>query len=287
MKRRNDLNYGRLRRPVSNGVKKIGLIAGKGKFPLFFIRALRKEGREVVAIGIKGEVSLKIEKEIEKVHWIGLGELGKLIKILKEEGIEELAMVGRISKESLFTNLKLDDEAKTLFTSLKDKSDDSLLGALKDKLAQAGIRVADPREFLSPLIPQEGMLTKRSPSQDEMRDIEFGKKVAGEMAEVLKMSSLTIVVKNGVVLAVESAEGTDETIRRGGRLAKEKAVVVKVAREEGEIQLDLPVVGIETLKALKEINASCLAIDARKTVLLDRERLIEMANQAGIAIVVR
>lgn len=266
-------------------MKKIGLLAGKGKFPLFFIRALQKEGKEVVAIGIKGEASPRIEKEIEKVYWIGLGKLGKLIKILKEEGIEELAMVGRISKDSLFTNLKLDDEARALLTNLKDKSDDSLLGALKDKLAQTGVRVADPREFLSSLIPQEGVLTKRSPSQDEMKDIEFGKKVAGEMAEVLKMSSLTVVVKNKVVLAVESAEGTDETIRRGGRLAKEKAVVVKVAREEGEIQLDLPVVGTETLKALKEINASCLAIDARKTVLLDRERLIEMADQAGIAIV--
>jgi len=268
-------------------MRKIGLLAGQGKFPLFFIRALQKEGREVVAIGIKGETFPRIEKEIEKVHWIGLGELGKLIKILKGQGIEELAMVGRISKESLFTKLKLDNEAKDLFTSLKDKSDDSLLGALKDKLAQAGIRVADPREFLSPLIPQEGMLTKRSPSQDEMRDIEFGKKVAGAMAEALKMSSLTVVVKNGVVLAVESAEGTDETIRRGGSLAREKAVVVKVAREEGEIQLDLPVVGLETLKNLKEVNASCLALDAQKTILLDRERLIEMADEAGIAIVAK
>lgn len=266
-------------------MRAIGLLAGKGKFPLFFIRALRKEGREVVAIGIKGEASLRIEREIGKVYWIGLGELKKLIKILKEEGIEELAMVGRISKDSLFTNLKLDNEARSLFASLKDKSDDSLLGALKDRLAQAGIRVADPREFLSSLIPQGGVLTKRSPSQDEMRDITFGKEVAGKMAEALKMSSLTVVVKNRVVLAVESAEGTDETIRRGGRLAKEKAVVVKVAREEGEIELDLPVVGTETLKVLKEVNAFCLAIDARKTILLDREKLIEMADEAGIAII--
>ena len=266
-------------------MKKIGLLAGKGKFPLFFIRALRKEGREVVAIGINGEASPRIEKEIEKVYWIGLGELKRLIKILKEEQVKELAMVGRISKESLFTNLKLDDEARALLIGLKDKSDDSLLGALKDKLAQTGIRVADPREFLSSLIPQEGVLTKKSPSQDEMRDIAFGKKVAGKMAEILKMSSLTVVVKNRVVLAVESAEGTDETIRRGGRLAKEKAAVVKVAREEGEIELDLPVVGTETLKVLEEVNASCLAIDARKTILLDRERLIEMADEAGIAIV--
>lgn len=268
-------------------VRKIGLLAGKGKFPLFFIRALRKEGRGVVAIGIKDEASPRIEKEIEKVYWIGLGELERLIKILKEEGIEELAMVGRISKDSLFSDLKLDDEARALLARLKDKSDDSLLGALKEKLAQTGIRIADPREFLSSFIPQEGVLTKRSPSQDEMKDIEFGKKVAGEMAEVLKMSSLTVVVKNRVILAVESAEGTDETIRRGGRLAKEKAVVVKVAREEGEIRLDLPVVGTETLRALEEVNASCLALDAQKTVLLDRERLIEMANEAGIAIVAK
>lgn len=287
MKRMNNVNYGRLRRPISNEVRKIGLLAGKGKFPLFFIRALRKEGRGVVAIGIKDEASPRIEKEIEKVYWIGLGELERLIKILKEEGIEELAMVGRISKDSLFSDLKLDDEAKSLLTNLKDKSDDSLLGALKEKLAQTGIRIADPREFLSSFIPQEGVLTKRSPSQDEIKDIEFGKKVAGEMAEVLKMSSLTVVVKNRVILAVESAEGTDETIRRGGRLAKEKAVVVKVAREEGEIRLDLPVVGTETLKALKEVNASCLALDAQKTVLLDRERLIEMADEAGISIVAK
>jgi hypothetical protein len=266
---------------------KIGLLAGKGKFPLFFIRALRKEGREVVTFGIKDEASLRIEKEIGKVYWIGLGELGKLIKILKKEGIGELAMVGRISKESLFTDLKLDDEAMSLLNRLKDKSDDSLLGALKDKLAQAEIKVADPREFLSSLIPEEGILTEKKPSREEEEDVEFGRKTAKEIAQVLKMSSLTLVVKEQAILAVESAEGTDETIRRGGRLAKEKAVVVKVAREEGEIQLDLPVVGTETLKALREVNASCLALDAQKTVLLDRERLIEMADEAGIAIVAK
>lgn len=268
-------------------MKRIGLIAGKGKFPLFFIRALRKEGREVVAFAVRNEAFPRIEKEIKKVYWIGLGELGKLIKILREEGIEELAMVGKISKGSLFTNLRLDDEARSLLAKLKDQSDDSLLGALKDKLAQAGVKVADPRGFLSALIPQAGVLTKRVPSRNEIEDIEFGRKVAREMAKVLKMSSLTVVVKNRVILAVESAEGTDETIRRGGRLAQEKAVVVKVAREEGEIQLDLPVVGTETLKALKEVHAFCLALDAQKAVLLDRERLIEMADQAGITIVAK
>ncbi len=161
------------------------------------------------------------------------------------------------------------------------------LRALKNKLVQTGIRVADPREFLSSLIPQEGVLTKRKPSREEEEDMEFGRKTAKEIARILKMSSLTVVVKEQTILAVESAEGTDETIRRGGRLAKEKTVVVKVARKEGEIKLDLPVVGTETLKALKEINASCLAIDARKTVLLNKEKLIEMANQAGITIVAR
>ncbi len=265
----------------------IGLLAGKGKFPLFFIKAIQKKGIKVIAIGIRGEASSELEDRVEKIYWLELGELGKLIEILKEEGIKEVVTLGKITKARLFSNLRPDTEAKSLLANLKDRSDDSLLEAVRNKLAQAGIRVADPREFLSPLIPQEGMLTKRSPSQDEMRDIEFGKKVAGEMAEVLKMSSLTVVVKNGVVLAVESAEGTDETIRRGGRLAKEQAVVVKVAREEGEIQLDLPVVGTETLKALKEVNASCLAIDAQKTILLDRERLIEMADEAGIAIVAK
>lgn len=268
-------------------MKKIGLIAGKGKFPLFFIRALQKEGREVVTVSIKGEAAPSIEREIGKVYWVGLGELGKLIKILKEEGVEELAMVGKISKDSLFTNFKLDDEVRTLLTSLKNKSDDSLLGALRNRLAQAGIRIADPRDFLSFLIPKKGVLTKREPSRKEEDDMEFGRKIAKDIAQVLEMSSLTVVVKEQIILAVESAEGTDETIRRGGRLAKERAVVVKVAREEGEIQLDLPVVGIETLKALKEVNASCLALDARKTILLDREQLIEMSDEAGISIVAK
>ena len=268
-------------------MRKIGLIAGRGKFPLFFIKALQREEVEVVVMGLKGEASFELENKVEKIYWLGLGELGRLIGILKKEGIKEVVTLGKVAKARLFSGLELDTEAKSLLANLKDRSDDSLLGAIKDRLAQAGIRVADPREFLSPLIPEEGVLTERKPSRKEGEDMEFGRRMAKEIARILKMSSLTVVVKDQTILAVESAEGTDETIRRGGGLAKEKVVVVKVARPGEGLLLDLPVVGIETLRAMREAGASCLAIDARKTILLDREELIEMADQAGIAIVAK
>lgn len=268
-------------------IRKIGLIAGKGKFPFFFIKALQREEVEVVVIGLKGEASPELENRVEKIYWLGLGDLGRLIGILNKEGIKEVVTLGRVAKARLFSGLRLDVEAKSLLANLEDRSDDSLLGAIKDRLAQAGIRVADPREFLSPLIPGEGVLTERKPSQGEEGDIEFGRRIAKEIARILKMSSLTMVVKDQTILAVESAEGTDKVIKRGGELAKEKVVVVKVARPGEGLLLDLPVVGPETLRVMKEAGASCLAIDAQKTILLDREELIQMADQAGIAIVAK
>ena len=269
-------------------MRTIGLIAGQGKFPRLFIKALQESGVKVIAIGIKGVASPSLGKGVEKIYWLGMGELGALFGILKKEKLGEVVTLGRIAKARLFSrNLKPDAETQSLLANLEDRSDDSLLGAVKERLVQAGVKVVDPREFLSPLIPKEGVLTKRKPSREEEEDIEFGRKIAREVAQILKMSSLTMVVKNCIVMAVESVEGTNEVVRRGGKLAGGKAVAVKIARPGEGLLLDLPVVGTKTLEVMIEAKVFCLAIDAQQTILLDREELMQKADQAGIVIVAK
>jgi DUF1009 family protein len=268
-------------------VRRIGLIAGGGKFPLFFMRALEARKVGVVVIGIKDEASGELKDRAQKSYWLRLGEFEKLIRILEKEKIKEVVTLGKIRKDSLFSHLKPDAETRSLFAHLKERSDDALLGAVKGKLAQSGIKIADPREFLSSFIPKGGVLTKRKPSPEEEKDIKFARGVARQLARILKMSSLTLVVRDCTVLAVESAEGTDEVIRRGAALARKKAVVVKISRPGKTQFLDLPVVGTETLRVMKKNKVTCLAIDGRYTVLLEKDKLIQIADQAGITIVVK
>jgi len=265
------------------GNRKIGLIAGNGKFPLIFAQEAKKAGAKVVALAIKEETSPKLKNLVDKIHWVNVGQLGDLIEICKKEGITRAVMAGQVTHSRLFTQVKLDPRAMALLAGVKDKKANSLLGAVADELSREGIELIESATYLSHLLPSPGILTRRKPTQKEWRDIEFGHKMAKEIAGL--DIGQTVVVKDQAVLAVEGMDGTDFTIKRGGRLGKGDVVVVKVSKPQQDRRFDLPIVGERTVEVLKQAKAKVLAFSARSTILLDRKKVVKSANQNGISLV--
>lgn len=263
--------------------RKIGLIAGNGRFPLIFAQEAKKAGAEVVALAIKKETSPSLENLVDRVHWVDVGQLGDLIEICKKEGITRAVMAGQVRHTRLFSQVKLDARAMALLAGVKDKKANSLLGAVADELSREGIELIDSSAYLSHLLPSPGILTRRKPTQKEWQDIEFGHKMAKEIAGL--DIGQTVVVKDQAVLAVEGMEGTDLTIKRGGKLGKGDVIVVKVSKPQQDRRFDLPIVGERTVEVLKEAKAKVLAFSARSTILLDREKVVKKANQNGISLV--
>lgn len=263
--------------------RKIGLIAGNGKFPLIFAREAKKVGTEVVALAIKKETSPSLENLVDRIHWVNVGQLGDLIEICKKEGITRAVMAGQVRHTHLFGQVRLDARAMALLAGVKDKKADSLLGAVADELLREGIELIDSATYLSHLLPSPGILTRRKPTQKEWRDIEFGHKMAKEIAGL--DIGQTVVVKDQTVLAVEGMDGTDSTIKRGGKLGRGDVVVVKVSKPHQDRRFDLPIVGERTVEVLKQAKAKVLAFSARSTILLDREKVVKSANQNGISLV--
>ncbi|NIM03364.1 UDP-2,3-diacylglucosamine diphosphatase LpxI [bacterium] len=263
--------------------RKIGLIAGNGKFPLIFAQEAKRVGAEVVALAIKKETSPRLQNLVDRIHWVNVGQLGDLIEICKKEGITRAVMAGQVRHTRLFSQVKLDARAMALLAGVKDKKANSLLGAVADELLREGIELMDSATYLSHLLPSPGILTRRKPTQREWRDIEFGHKMAKEIAGL--DIGQTVVVKDQAVLAVEGMEGTDRTIKRGGRLGRGDVVVVKVSKPEQDRRFDLPIVGERTVEVLKQAKAKVLAFSARNTILLDREKVVKSANQNGISLV--
>lgn len=263
--------------------RKIGLIAGNGKFPLIFAQEAKKVGTEVVALAIKKETSPSLENLVDRIHWVNVGQLGDLIEICKKEGITRAVMAGQVRHTHLFGQVRLDARAMALLAGVKDKKADSLLGAVADELLREGIELIDSATYLSHLLPSPGILTRRKPTQKEWRDIEFGHKMAKEIAGL--DIGQTVVVKDQTVLAVEGMDGTDSTIKRGGKLGRGDVVVVKVSKPHQDRRFDLPIVGERTVEVLKQAKAKVLAFSARSTILLDREKVVKSANQNGISLV--
>lgn len=263
--------------------RKIGLIAGNGKFPLIFAQEAKRVGAEVVALAIKKETSPRLQNLVDRIHWVNVGQLGDLIEICKKEGITRAVMAGQVRHTRLFSQVKLDARAMALLAGVKDKKANSLLGAVADELLREGIELMDSATYLSHLLPSPGILTRRKPTQKEWRDIEFGHKMAKEIAGL--DIGQTVVIKNQAVLAVEGMEGTDRTIKRGGRLGRGDVVVVKVSKPQQDRRFDLPIVGERTVEVLKQAKAKVLAFSARNTILLDREKVVKSANQNGISLV--
>lgn len=264
-------------------VKKIGLVAGSGQFPHLFVKGAKGAGYKVVVIGIKGHTDTSLVKETDNFHWIKLGEFTRLLNIFRKEEIREAVMAGKIPQKVVLRDLSLDPLAFRLYRTLKDKQPGAILGAIVEEMEKRGIRLLDSVTFLSSFLPDKGVLTMRAPTRDENMDIEYGTKIAREIARL--DVGQTVVVKDKAVLAVEAIEGTDEAIRRAGRFSSKGLVVVKVARPNQDMRFDIPVIGPDTVKTMKEIGATTLAIESKKTLLLDREEIIRLADSSSISIV--
>ncbi|MFW6112815.1 MAG: LpxI family protein [Thermodesulfobacteriota bacterium] len=262
--------------------EKIGLIAGKGQFPLLFARAARRQGLEVVAVAHQGETDPALESLAHQCQWIFVGQLGKLIRTFKKAGVSRAVMAGGLSRGRLFRDFRPDLKALNLVRRVGAGQDDRLLRGVAGELEKAGITVISPLIYLQDLLAPEGSLSRRRPSPQERQDIAFGFKIAQAVGR-LDLGQC-VVVRGGVVTALEAIEGTDETIRRGGGLAGPGAVVVKVCKPGQDLRFDLPSVGVGTIETMQEVEAKVLALEAGKTLVFDRQEMMDRADKAGIAV---
>lgn len=263
---------------------RIGLIAGNGKFPILFAQAAKKKGVEVVAIGINEETERELEQHVNKIYWLGVGELEKLFQILHQEKLTSVVMAGQVKHKTLFDkNVKIDKKMQELLNQVKDKKTDSLIGAVAKRLEASGMKLLDSTLFLSDSLPEKGVLTKPSLDERVLKDIEFGRDIAKSIAGLDIGQS--VVVKDRTVLAVESIEGTDEAIKRGAHYGKQGIVVIKVSKPDQDMRFDVPIIGPDTIRLLKKLKASCITIEAKKTLIIDKEETIKLADELGIGIV--
>ncbi len=270
-------------------MEKLGLIAGNGRFPILFAKGAKENNVPVIAVAIEGETSPEIGQHVEKLYWIGVAQIGKLIKIFKQENIYKAVMAGGLTKSNMFSslrNLKLLPDLRTInlwYKNVKRRDDQSLLGAVADELLKDGIELQSSTLYVPQLLAKKGILTKKKPADREMDDIYFAVPLAKEIAK--HGIGQCIVVKEKVVLAVEAFEGTDEAIRRGGKLGRSDVVVIKVCKQNFDPRFDIPTVGLDTIKTLKGSSASVLALEAGRTIILDIEETLAEADKAGISVI--
>jgi len=276
---------------VKSGADSIGLIAGNGTFPIRFAEGARRAGCRVVAVALKGETSPEIARYADSLHWTGIAQVGRWIKIFHQEGVTRAALCGGVSKSRIYDprrmlNYAPDARALRLwFSKAKSRRDHDILGLLAEELASEGIEMVSSVLYCPELLVQPGCLTRRKPTPEQMRDIEFGWPIAKEIARL--QIGQTIVVKEQCVIAVEGVEGTDAVILRGGDLGRGGVVVIKVAKHDHDERFDIPTIGPRTAETLKKAGASVLAVEAGKTILLEREETARLADEAGICILAR
>jgi hypothetical protein len=263
-------------------IRRIGLIAGNGRFPLIFAEQAKREGVSLVAVAHRGETSEEIEKLADTVTWVYVGELGKIIRTFHRAEVKEAVMVGGIQKTRLFSNFRPDLRGATFLARLKSREDDRLLRGVADELEREGIRVLESTVFLGQIIAAEGVLTRRLPTAEQWEDVRFGFRVAKEIGRM--GIGQTVVVKKRVVLSVEAVDGTDAAIRRGGDLAKGGFVVVKVSKPQQDLRFDVPAVGMETIRTIHESRGAVVAVEAGKTILLEKEQLLQEADRWGLVV---
>lgn len=291
---------------------KLGLIAGNGRFPFLLLDAARAQGYAVTVAAIREETDLEINEraagdESITVHWLSLGELSRLIEIFQKEGVTSAVMAGQVKHKQIFSSIRPDWRLAKLLLNLRTRNTDMLLGAVAKVLGDEGIDLISSTAFLEPLLAQEGVLTARAPDEEERKNIDYGMDVARAVAGF--DIGQTVVVAAQACVAVEAMEGTDATIERAGQLMKSleeeatavnpsdedlsswaptlerKLTVVKVAKPNQDMRFDVPVIGIGTVEAMIAAGASCLSVEAGRTLLFDRETLLTRAREAGIAIV--
>jgi DUF1009 family protein len=262
---------------------KIGIIAGGGQFPLLFAKAALSQGLKVYAAAHQGETDETLAEHVERLQWVKLGQLGKIIAFFKQEDVRKTVFIGSITKTNIFRDVRPDLKGLGLWNKIDIKQDDAILRAVADHLEKDGIEVVASTGYVPELLFPKGILTRKKPTKDHMADIVFGWEVARSLGNL--DIGQCVVVRNQTVLAVEAIEGTDATILRGGALGKEKAVVVKLRKPNQDLRFDLPAVGMKTIDSMKEVNASVLAVEAEFALFFDREAVIQAANNAGIVIV--
>lgn len=262
----------------------VGIIAGAGELPVIIAKDARTRGFRVITVALENLASPDLQKVSDEIKWINVGRLGDLIDTLKGFHVKEAIMVGKVSKSLLFKSKIVPDlRAARLLFSLKDKGDETILDAIKKEIQKEGIHIIDTAAFSPHLLTPAGILTTEKPSKDEWKDIEFGWNIAKEIGRL--DIGQTVVVKGQAVMAVEAIEGTDKAIIRGGRLAGEGAVVVKVSRPQQDMKLDVPVIGPDTIKSMIEVRARVLAVEAYRSIIMHRDKLLKEAEEAGITVV--
>ncbi|NPA94519.1 MAG: LpxI family protein [Thermodesulfobacteria bacterium] len=260
----------------------VGIVAGGGQFPVLCAQAASRKGYRVYGLCHKGETSKELEKYCVKTKWIHLGQLGKLISFFKKNGVTKVFFAGTIKKTRLFVDVRPDMRALALWRSMDGHLDDSILRLVAAELEKEGLEVVSPTLFLENLLFPQGILTKKQPTQEQMEDVRFGFEIAKRIGDL--DIGQCIVVKDKVVLAVEAIEGTDETIRRGGRLAKGGAVVVKICKPNQDRRFDLPSVGLKTIETMIEAGADVLAAEAGVSLFFDMSESLALADRAGICV---
>ncbi|MDQ5843776.1 MAG: UDP-2,3-diacylglucosamine diphosphatase LpxI [Acidobacteriota bacterium] len=272
-----------------------GLIAGNGRFPFMVVEGARRAGVSLSVAAIREETDPKIEQEVESLTWVGIGQLGKLIRFFKGEGVEKAIMAGQVKHVQIFSRAIPDARMLKMLLKLPRRNTDSLIGAIASELASEGIDLIDSTYFLQDYLPSAGILTRRKPTSAERADIDYGLEVAREISR-LDLGQ-TIVVRGKACVAIEAMEGTDATIQRAGqlmrgdnaehgiKLADGPLTVLKLAKPNQDMRFDVPVVGVPTIETMAEAGAGCLCVSAGKTLMFERNEMIALAEKKKIAIV--
>lgn len=262
---------------------KLGLIAGNGRFPFLVLEGARKAGASVAVAAIREETDPQIERVADRLTWVGVGQLGKMLRFFKNEGVEKAIMAGQVKHVQIFSSSIPDVRMLKLLLRLPRRNTDALIGAVATELATEGIELIDSTYFLGDQLPQAGNLTKRAPDERERGDIEYGLEIAHEIAR-LDLGQ-TIVVRDRACVAIEAMEGTDAVIRRAGQLVRGRLTVVKIAKPDQDMRFDVPVVGLSTIEAMTEAGATCLCVTAGKTLMFEREEMLRLAEKERMVII--
>jgi UDP-2,3-diacylglucosamine hydrolase len=264
--------------------RKYGMIAGNGRFPLLALETARREGHEVVVVAIENEATPELARFASSLHWISIGQLSRLIEILKRENVWEVMMTGQVKHISIFSSITPDWRLAKLLASLKEKNTAALIGGIQKVLRAEGIELVDSTRLLKALLAAEGVLTRRKPDKEEEADFRYGRRIASVLASIDVGQSVAISEK--ACVAAEAMEGTDAMLRRAATLTNGKPLrLVKAANGRAHLLFDVPVVGLTTIATMIETRTTALAVESGRTLLLDKEQMLERANEAGIAIV--
>lgn len=270
---------------MAKGAQRFGMIAGNGRFPLLALETARSEGHEVVVVAIENEAAPEIAGlASSQVHWINIGQLGKLIEIFQREGVRQVMMTGQVKHVSLFSGIKPDWRLLKLLTSLKEKNTAALIGGIQATMRDEGIELVDSTMLLKPLLAAKGVLTRRKPTKEEESDIRYGRRLASALATADIGQS--VAISERACVAAEAMEGTDAMLRRAATLTAGRPLrLVKASRGRAHLLFDVPVAGVTTVETMIETNTTAMALDAGRTLLLDKEEMLRRADEANLTIV--